>query len=218
MYGSYYTSAGPVAGTWTWNGTDWTAAASPVPQFIAPSLAYDSHTQKVLLFGETLNGGVAQTWVWDGSKWQQLSSSVEPSARNQASMALDPTSHDVILFGGIAGANNQELGDMWSWNGSTWSQMNLLASPPARADAVLVPATWQGRLLLLGGEHAPAILSDAWVWDGSTWVSISSIGARYAAGAIDTGTQVVLFGGWASSTQVTNETWTWNGTAWAQVG
>lgn len=214
MYGDALSSTSPTVGTWTWNGSDWTAAASTVPEFPAPTLASDAQIQEVVLFGETLNGGTPQTWAWDGAHWKQLTPKAEPPARQQASMALDPATHMVILFGGIAGADNQELGDTWSWNGSDWLQIKPSTNPPPRADAVLVSATAQGRLLLVGGEHAPTILGDAWAWDGSNWVSVASIGPRGAAGAIDTGSEVVLFGGW-SATQTTNETWVWNGSAWA---
>ena len=215
VVGGYYAAAGGwVTSTWTWNGQDWAPTPATTPQLPARSIAYDPKEQKVLMFGETVQGGDPQTWAWDGAQWSQLSPSTEPPPRQQASMVFDSRTGTVVLFGGIAGANNQELADMWSWNGSTWSELHPHTNPEARADATLVPASAQGRLLLVGGEHAPAVLSDAWAWDGSNWTSIASFGARAGASAIDTGSQVVLFGGW-SDKLVTNQTWVWSGAGWA---
>ena len=203
-----------MVGTWIWNGDDWTTASSATPELPARSIAYDPNLQKVLMFGETLQGGSPQTWAWDGAQWSQLLPGTEPPARQQAGMSFDQPTGTIILFGGIAGAKNQELGDMWAWNGSAWSQLHPSTSPPPRADFALVSASSLHRLLLVGGEHAPAVLSDAWEWDGANWSPVKSLGPRAGASAIDTGSEVVLFGGW-SDKLATNETWIWNGAAWA---
>jgi len=216
MYGYDSSASAPRSGTWTWDGNDWSTTATSGPDLLAPAVAYDPNSRRVLMFGETINGGTPQTWTWDGVQWQQLAPPIEASARQQAGMALDSRSQKLLLFGGISGGLNQELADTWSWNGANWTQLKPATSPPPRAAAVLVSASAQGRVLLVGGEHAPAILSDTWQWDGSNWTSIASFGTRGGASAIDTGTQVILFGGW-SDNQVTNETWTWNGTAWANA-
>lgn len=214
MYGIYHGSSGWAAGTWIWNGADWAAVTTVVPLFPALPLAFDPNSQRVILFGESLVGGFPQTWAFDGNQWQQLSPSSQPTHRQQASMTLDPSTNSLLLFGGISGDNNQELADTWSWNGTNWTKLNPATSPPPRANATLVTSSSLGRVLLIGGEHAPSVLADAWIWDGKTWSPMSSIGPREGARAIDSGSQILVFGGWTDK-QVTNDAWTWNGTAWA---
>jgi hypothetical protein len=215
MYGWDVAGSAPVAETWTWNGVDWSRSVSAGPQLEGPAIAYDPTVNNAILFGETLAGGTPQTWQWHGDHWVQLSPGVEPPPRSQAGLATDPTTHSIVLFGGISASLNQDLSDTWSWNGITWSHLSPTASPPPRAQEVLVSASAQRKVLLLGGEHAPDLLGDAWTWDGSTWTQVPSVGIRDGARAVDTGTEVVLFGGGTGPYSISNETWLWNGQSWS---
>jgi hypothetical protein len=49
-------------------------------------------------------------------------------------MIYDAADHDVVLFGGY---NGQYLGDTWTWDGSTWTQLSTTSSPGR------VTAGWQ---------------------------------------------------------------------------
>lgn len=60
--------------TWEWNGSYWYnhfGLAGPPPRRYAPMI-YDSHRQRVVLFGGgTSSGGLTDTWEWNGSAWTQ---------------------------------------------------------------------------------------------------------------------------------------------------
>jgi hypothetical protein len=210
IYGSYALASGFAADTWTWNGDDWQQATTAEPPLSAAVAAYDPNIQRIVLFAERM----AQTWTWDGTQWQQMSPDLEPSGiLAGASMTFDPVTRTVLLFGGI-GFTHAYLADTWVWNGTTWHHLSPQTSPPARARATLVASSSTRHVLLVGGENG-TVLADAWEWDGATWSAVASIGPRVGAGAIDTGTSVVVFGG-STDKQKTSEAWSWNGVSWSK--
>ncbi len=75
----------------------------------------------MVLFGG-LNGGsdLNDTWTWDGSAWSQpvdpgctSSCTSSPAVRSGASMAYDPATGNMVLFGGLNGGS--DLNDTWTW-------------------------------------------------------------------------------------------------------
>jgi N-acetylneuraminic acid mutarotase len=129
----------------------------------------------------------------------------------------------VVLFGGTD-ANNNLLNDTWTWDGTSWTQHNVL-SPPPRYGASM--AALNGTVVLFGGRSAPngnpvnyptdQLLNDTWTWDGTTWTQHDVTGptARYDASMAALGGSVVLFGGWINSGS-TDSTWIWNGSSWTE--
>ena len=96
----------------------------------------------VVLFGglSSLNlvtGELNDTWIWNGSNWIQQNPTNSPSPRAAAAISLSPVAHgqnsnqnsnqnpngefDVVLFGGLQGANSSN--DTWTWNGKTWTRV-----------------------------------------------------------------------------------------------
>lgn len=133
-------------------------------------------------------------------------------------MAYDPTTGNLVLFGGYDGST--ALNDTWTWDGTTWTQQHPAASPSGRVSAALAPDP-SGNLVLFGGTNLLGnYYADTWTWNGTTWTLSkppSAPAARaYAAMAYDPTTgNDVLFGGYASSNF--GDTWTWNGTAWTEL-
>jgi hypothetical protein len=80
-------------------------------------------------------------------------------------MAMDPTTGQLILFGGY-GVGETNLGDMWEWNGSTWTQMSPPTLPPARSDASMAFDVATGKLVLFGGSilDGTELLGDTWLY------------------------------------------------------
>ncbi|MHB1988456.1 MAG: kelch repeat-containing protein, partial [Acidimicrobiales bacterium] len=91
--------------------------------------------------------------VTPAATWTKQSPVTSPSARHGASMAYDPATGNMVLFGGGSGDLPPILsGDTWNWNGTTWAQQSPATSPPARFGASMAydPAT--GNMVLFGGE------------------------------------------------------------------
>jgi hypothetical protein len=214
------TSPGVVnSDTWAWDGQTWTQSATGGvrPTLFPGSVAgFDPVSQRVVLFG-LMNGGGAGTFTWDGTNWQQLTPASSPEGRDFASMALDPNLNRILLFGGFK--SGRLFGDTWTWEGTTWSSRTPAHSPPPRAEASA--GSWAaGRVLIvwggLGGTTNSGMRGDAWAWNGTDWSQLPSPGVRLDAVGIDTGSQLLFFGG-AGPAGYHNDTMAWNGTAWSQA-
>jgi len=166
--------------TWTWDGTSWTQqfpTNSPSPRR-APAMAYDAATGQVVLFGGY--DGVSQsdlndTWTWDGTNWTQQTPSTSPPARQFATMAYDPPSNQVVLFGGWIRSSNTFLNDTWTWDGTNWTEQHPVAAPSSRYNSTMAYDATTQMIELFGGSNStcPNKLcdyNDTWGWNGSNWV------------------------------------------------
>ncbi|GEM_PF-5287065 len=105
-------------------------------------------------------------------EWKKLECK-GPSARAYASMAVDPATDKVYLFGGF---QNDMLGDLWTLEPSKrqWSQLKTKGGPGPRdaASLVFVPDAKKGdRLFLIGGLESFSPLkstSEVWILDLKT--------------------------------------------------
>jgi hypothetical protein len=69
----------------------------------------------VVLFGGTArHGPLGDTWTWDGSTWTKQAPATSPPAREFASMAYDPATGNLVLFGGD-NAGPRSFNDTWTW-------------------------------------------------------------------------------------------------------
>jgi hypothetical protein len=159
-----------LAVTATWDGSAWTArtpALSPLSRDGA-AMAWDAAHHQVVLFGgrnETFDGTntnstiLADTWTWDGSTWTEHQPATAPPAREFASMAYDPSTGAVVLFGGCPRADltygclGPSLKDTWAWDGTSWSPLSPTVSPTARDGAAVTNAP---ALTVFGGESQGA--------------------------------------------------------------
>ncbi|MGA3149423.1 MAG: kelch repeat-containing protein, partial [Acidimicrobiales bacterium] len=71
--------------------------------------------------------------VSPATTWTAQSPAASPSARYGATMAYDPATGNMVLFGGEG--RSAFLNDTWTWDGSTWTAQSPAASPPARYGA-----------------------------------------------------------------------------------
>jgi len=171
--------------TWSWNGSHWTLLhpATPAPAVENPSIAYDTATQQVVLYGgeivsdssNILQNGAASgaTWLWNGTTWAAAATPVNPPARYGASMAYDPDLGATVIFGGVVGNVTAQpptgtvtvFDDMWSWNGTSWTQLRPATLPAGRFYSQMTYDATQHELVLFGGslnENADA--NDTWVF------------------------------------------------------
>jgi hypothetical protein len=123
---------------WSWNGTAWTRLSPPAspPATTWTSMAYDAAARTVLLLdgGECspCGGRQATTWSWNGTAWTRLPPLAGTPAGGGWSMAYDPATATVLLFGGtsIGSPAATALDETWSWNGSAWTRLSPAGSPP----------------------------------------------------------------------------------------
>ncbi|SFC28418.1 Galactose oxidase, central domain [Nocardioides terrae] len=140
--------------------------------------------------------------------WTQLAPATAPSARDEFAMVYDEAHHQVVLFGGTQLGGGGELGDTWTWDGTTWTQ-HVVPGPPARGAASMAYDGTTGTVVLFGGFDGGApLFDDTWVWNGTAWSRVHPLSAPPALNGVpmawDPQTQqVVLPTGGA--------TWLWHG-------
>lgn len=227
--------------TWVWSGSNWSQlkpSTSP-PSLYDASMAFDPATNQLILFG----GDTPQpahvydwTWTWNGSTWSRLSPAHQPEPRYGASMAFDPSTNQLILFGGAAivqagnppVATEEMANDTWAWNGSDWVQLSPRAAPIGRWGAAMTYDPRSKDLILYGGNNGRGTYyRGTWGWNGGDWIplvpdtSTDNPGGRFepSLGYDDATSQVILFGGLDSIAGDPNPagTWTWTGSSWVQL-
>ena len=217
LFGGISNSFTPLNDTWVWDGTNWTQlfpTTSPPARFLA-AMAPDSNTGQLLLFGGTTNDNfnLNDTWVWDGTlnTWIELFPAHSPLARDSAAMVFNPTTSQLILFGGII--SSAFANDTWLWNGTDWIQQFPTSNPSPRGSPSMAFDPISSQLLLFGGLANPGgFLNDSWLWDGSNWnqqlTVISPPGREQASMVNDSIGHPFLFGG-VQVSPLLNDTWIW---------
>ena len=168
--------------TWSWDGSHWTflhPASSP-PAVQNSAMAYDPASHQIVLVGgythdfnnDTSAAPTGGTWLWNGTTWTQAVPSLSPSPRYGASLAYDPDLGAVVLFGGATGGGFQTpaaplsvFDDMWSWDGSAWTQLHPASLPTGRFYSQLTYDATNHELVLFGGSlNQNADANDTWVF------------------------------------------------------
>lgn len=128
-------------------------------------MAYDAANGTVVLFGgQGRSTSLDDTWTWDGSVWSQAHPTTSPPALDEAQMAYDPVSHDIVLVGG--------------------RQSSVSNSGPIACPAVSGSSGYSGSTGSSGSKTSlPAILpacatiaspaAVTWLWNGSDWSKAS---------------------------------------------
>jgi hypothetical protein len=126
----------------------------------------------------------------------------------------------VLLFGG-SGPGGTPLGDLWAWDGRTWTLLAPAGGPAPRDGAVLVHDDRRGRTVLFGGRAGDGARGDTWEWDGARWHRMEAVGPAprvHAGAAFDPARGVTtLFGGVGEGNRLYADTWTWDSAVWRLV-
>ena len=98
-----------------------------------------------------------------------------------ASVADDPATHRVVLFGGVGSTNKT-----WLWDGRHWTSATPRSSPPNPRQGPRRPTTLRPALSCSLGAVVPFWarwphqFNDTWAWNGTTWRRLDSGGAHWA--------------------------------------
>jgi len=231
---------------WEWDGAAWKSFPDlkkepDIRNFSA--LSYDPILKKTVLFGGYYNNNYRNdTWTWNGTEWTEVKvdSKKRPPNRGQHSMWYDPLLKKVVLYAGIGRPNLDErvtrYSDMWSFDGTSWTKLDVSATPGIRFGAQVGVNPVSGRVLLFGGLVArprasdptgktleQVYLNDTWEWNGAgnTWTQITPSDATPEPEKRENGSltwdpiaqKMVLYAGYAEGFY-RSDLWTWNGVDW----
>lgn len=238
-------AAAPAVQVFRWDGADWTdERPSTVPSNMVAAVS-DTDRGLVVAFGHedtSVGGALTTEWGWTGSTWVVLSapadlarSTVRPSPRFETAMAFDPARGELVVFGGGAVSNSSrvDLGDTWTWNGTTWTQRAPPTSPAPRQGAMLAYDPGSQSLLMYGGYVSTSLglppLEETWRWDGTTWTQLHPPTSPPAGSTVDglvydeqQHTMVLVTSccdvppGIGPGAPRRLDTWTWDGDGWVQ--
>jgi hypothetical protein len=209
----------------------WAAASQAAPGpagRVWTSWADDPATGQVVLFGGDQayrssgpDDVIGSTWTWDGTAWTRQTPMAAPSPRTGAAMVYDTATGQLLLFGGSSHpfSGGGYLGDTWTWDGTTWTQLHPATSPPARHNADMIYDAASNEVILFGGYDGH-YLNDTWAWDGTTWTQLhpaTSPSPRDTHSLVydPASRTAILFGGF--NQQRLSDTWSWDGTTWTQL-
>jgi len=203
--------------TATWESIEPTGT-TPAPR-ASHATAYDPVGGQLVLFGG-YNGSECynDTWVYDITQRTWSSSSPvasKPSARYGHSMAYDPESKKIILFGGFDGT--KEYNDTWAYDPASGIWTNLRpggALPAARDSQELAYDPANKVFVMFGGWNTTTTFADTWTYDpvANEWTLREPVGDVPPGRALhqmvfDSSIQkIVVFGGGTSSATY-NDLW-----------
>ncbi len=196
-----------------------TTAPPPATSFhtLAPT-----PTGSALLFGgNTANLPQPFTYTLTGTSWSKAFSILNPMARTDATLLLNPARSNNVLFGGRNAAGTA-LGDTWTWAAGQWTYLTPATAPAPRHGHRMAFDRVANVGLLFGGKDATgAELSDFWSWNGTTWAQLTPATlpparANHGMAYDDLRNRTVVFGGKSGSSRLA-DVWEWDGAAWTDV-
>ncbi len=222
--------------TWAYDvaANKWTLMnpSSSPPYLSAATMAYDSESDRVILFGgspgeRTLMG----TWAYDfnTNTWTQMSNG--PKGHLGGRMVYDAESDRIIHFGGLNLSDWIFYDDTWAYdyNTDTWTNMKPSIRPMARNYHSIVYDAKADRVLIFGAYEENGRQTEGysmWSYDfnTNTWQELlpgegtQPLGRLYSCMAYDAESdRSILFGGDVSD----NDTGTWaydyNNNTWQKM-
>lgn len=144
---------------WGWNGVDWDRIdLNDSPLASGSPIIYDPQNQRAVGF---LAGFPTGTWIWNDSGWAKPEISTEPSLRANPQMAFDPTTGNILMFGGQNDEGKSLYNDTWLLKGTTWKEIKSGLQPPGRWGHIVFFDPTRGKFMLFGG-FGKEILNDMW--------------------------------------------------------
>src|SRR5437899_1104991 len=222
--------------TWAYNyaGNSWrnlSAARAPSPR-TRPGLAFDSQSDRVILFGGQANGFYEysdETFSYNlfWNTWTNMSPAVHPAARRSSMMAYDSKADRMILFGGTddgsPGYGHGPYNDTWAYDyeTNTWTNMSTATAPSGWLNMAMVYDSHTDRMIAYGGfDGSDDGSNETWAYDfeSNTCTNLHPVGhpdaQQLLRAAYDSGSRrTILFGGWVgtfSDGTYSNETWAYD--------
>lgn len=234
LYVGTYDSAGDGL-AYTWDGSSWTQIGGGYVNkswgFYGFSAVQVMQAQGDYLYAGMGNtAGAAVVFRFDGSTWtpiggQGINGSWDPNTYEYVYSMASYNGNLIVGLGNTASGATAD-GEVWEWNGSTWTQIggdgiNGTWSQVSHFGEVDSMASYNGYLYVGLGQAASD--GDVWRWNGSNWSqiggdSLNSGWTNYAENiysmSIYNGKLVVGLGRSAGD----GEVWEWSGSAWTKIG
>jgi hypothetical protein len=191
------------------------------------SMAYDPIAKKTFLFGGFDGTNyLRDMYSWNGTVWAKASrKNPWPTTRMLSAMFYDPITHKTMVYGGIGRVDKDSrivrYGDMWSFDGTSFTELKPATLPPARYGAQTAWDPVREKIVMFGGKDENEVyLNEFWEWDGTTWTKVNTTStpdARMNGGLTwDAANQrLVYFGGYGG--YYFSEAWALKNLQWTRI-
>ncbi|HZY92865.1 MAG TPA: kelch repeat-containing protein [Thermoplasmata archaeon] len=223
------TVLGYLNGTWLLRNGSWSSVSTPVGpvgRWYA-AMAFDAGDNETLLFGgeggSTGSTVFFDTWVFRHNAWSEWNGTGRPSPLGaiQSSIAVDPNTSGVVVFGGFTGS--ARLNATWVFAEGNWSQVLVFPLPTPGGNSMVASAPSTNLTLLVTPGYG-STTSQTWELVNGSWsllnLSLNPPSYWYPSFAYDPSVGCfLLFGGAyaADPATVTNASWAFCSGAWTDV-
>lgn len=184
-----------------------------------PLFIYHPPSRGMLLIGGTpiIQDSIqSDVWKWDGKNWSRIEAG-GPGARVFFQGGLQTKNGTIQLFAGAGlGRSNSLMRDLWSFDGSNWSEMatNEIGTHDHHK---MVYADHIGAFVLYGGNRDHVFDTVTWLMRDGQFIPlhIPGPGIRYQSGMVydKHREKVVLYGGGEHP----DELWEFDGERWEKI-
>jgi hypothetical protein len=163
-------AAGTFAGTWEWNGVQWSlrAEAGPGPRTGA-RVFYDPIRARVMLSGGSVYSPQSafcfgDLWAWDGNAWSLVNNDGPPRFAHIA--AFDTARSEIVVSGGLGCSGTTSALDTWTLGTAGWARADDGQMPRGKSVAF---HSGLGASVFVGGNGGDAYggVPGVWTWDGT---------------------------------------------------
>lgn len=228
LFGNEQNPAAMLDDTWEFKNGEWKQLVMlDHPEARAEAaLVLDEKRNRIVLFGGyRLTQGEVQrmgdTWEFRNGRWRKIASD-GPSPRNGASTVWDPTSGNVVLFGGSTDDRQYGpgTGETWVLNGSTWRKVET-PQPPNIFNSAMTGLGRSDRILRFGGYNGTNRIAETWIYADHAWMRIGGgpipPPRNHASIAYDRKLgRAVLFGG-HNGDEVLGDLWVFESGRWRRL-
>ena len=210
------TQASATGGTFRW--LFWNQTTDPPARSYA-TMGDDPAEGGVVLFGglSSTDQFLNDTWVFRNSSWTELCSGrtqaptcgTSPPPVEWGAMAYDPTSGQLLLFGGIQAGTLADSNQTWALTNGSWQNLTAAVAPPPLDGPSMAydPAT--GSMILAAGSGG------TWSFAHDRWSKLTLAGSAPTPSGFlfenANGSGVLL---WDDSNRTT---WEFSGGTWTEV-
>jgi hypothetical protein len=170
--------------TWTFDGTDWTQAATTGPSKRTDMFyTFDQRLGRVVVFGgyyynpsTDTDLGYQDTWSWSGTAWSLLAPGAKPTPRDSGFMAYFPPTGKTVLFGGYLEnvASEHDLNDTWVLNLATQSSAPAVTTATSATKSFAVSWGAPGAPTSYVVQYARRTLSSG-TWVTGAWTNWKTV-------------------------------------------
>ncbi len=163
---------------YTWSNL--TSSLTGAPSARVSTMAWDASDGYVLLFGGGTNTATfSDTWTYSNGTWANITGTVSgaPPPLVLTSMAFDPSTQAVILFGG-EGVARHALAETWSYHAKAWSNLTGsagVAPSPRIGGENMATDTTDNEIVLYGGNLTNPGFSDTWTFSDGKWKNVTAV-------------------------------------------